>query len=84
MALRLTGSNLPSSRVRFSNTVLTSRATASAVTVAPGRSDESEGFCGARNSTDLAPKTVVPAIRTVAFEGIRRRSLALTASSSLA
>ncbi|CNH47948.1 Uncharacterised protein [Mycobacterium tuberculosis] len=52
------------------NKVLTSSCTAEACTTASGRNDFGEGDWGGTNSTDLAPKTVLPPICTVALEGM--------------
>jgi ABC-type arginine transport system permease subunit len=51
---------------------------------ASGRSDVGEGVWGGMNSTDLAPKMVLPAMCTVALEGMKRIWSLLMASISRA
>ena len=50
--------------------MLTSSCTDAACTCAPGRSELPDGLSGGTNSTDLAPKTVVLAMRTTALDGM--------------
>ncbi len=66
------------------NKVLTSSCTAEACTSASGRSDFPEGASGGTNSTDLAPKMVLPAMWTVALEGMKCISPLLMANVSRA
>ena len=84
VAFRLTGSILSSTSDSVWNSVLTSNCTEDACTWAPGRIELPDGESGGTNSTDLAPKMVVPAMRTSAFDGIYRSSLLLIASVNFA
>ena len=64
--------------------MLTSSCTSEACTCAPGRSELPVGESGGRNSTALAPNTVVPPIRTFALDGMYGSWLLSIASVSLA
>ena len=70
VAFSSTGSILCSTSVSVWNNVFTSSCTDDAATVAPSRSDEPDGVAGGWNSTDFAPNTVLPAMRTSAFDGM--------------
>ena len=71
VALRLIGSTLCSTSVSVWNSVLTSSCTDDGLHRARRAAATSpDGASGGRNSTDLAPKTVVPPMRTVALDGM--------------
>jgi hypothetical protein len=82
--LSSTGSTLCSRSINDWNKVLTSSCTEEAATCASGRRDVGEGACGGMNSTDLAPKMVLPARRTVALDGMKCMSSLLIPSVSRA
>ncbi len=84
MPFNSTGSTLCSRSISDWNSVLTSSATAEAATCASGRRGVGEGAWGGMNSTDLAPKMVLPAMCTVALEGMKCMSSLLMASVSRA
>ena len=84
VALRLIGSIFLSTSMSVWKSVFTSSWTDDACTCAPGRNALPDGWSGGRNSTALAPNTVVPPMRTFALDGMYGSWLLSIASVSLA